>query len=121
VVTTDKEKKMYRSANQTTSARRRIGVLVFTGAAAGLVTFALGAGSAAASPDAPFVPRVPSLKADAVALNPQPLPPGPDWSRVALNPQPLPPGPDLSRVALNPQPLPPGPDWLRVLLPRVGF
>ncbi len=96
---------MYRTANQTTSARRRIGVLVFTGAAAGLVTFAAAAGSAAASPDAPFVPNLPSLNADAVALNPQPLPPGPDFSRVAL----------------NPQPLPPGPDWLRVLLPRVGF
>ena len=32
---------------------------------------------------------------DAVALNPQPLPPGPDLSRIALNPQPLPPGPDI--------------------------
>ncbi len=78
---------MYRTANQTTSARRRIGVLVFTGAAAGLVTFAVAAGSAAASPDAPFVPNLPSLNADAVALNPQPLPPGPDFSRVALNPR----------------------------------
>ncbi|MFY9919906.1 MAG: hypothetical protein WAL26_16140 [Mycobacterium sp.] len=105
MVTTEKEKKMYRTANQTTSTRRRIGVLVFTGAAAGLVTFAAAAGSAAASPDAPFVPNLPSLNTDAVALNPQPLPPGPDFSRVAL----------------NPQPLPPGPDWLRVLLPRVGF
>ena len=112
---------MYHTANQTTSARRRIGVLVLTGAASGLITLAAGAGSAAASPDGPFVPYLPSLNADAVALNPQPLPPGPDLSRVALNPQPLPPGPDFSRVALNPQPLPPGPDSLRALLPRVGF
>ena len=111
---------MYRTANHVMSARRRIGVLVFTGAAAGLVTLAAGTGSAAAGPDVPYVPNLPSLT-DSVALNPQPLPPGPDWSRVALNPQPLPPGPDLSRVALNPQPLPPGPDWRRVWLSRVGF
>jgi hypothetical protein len=59
-----------------------------------------------------------------VAINPQPLPPGPDpysaasrFNQVALNPQPLPPGPDpysvasrLNQVALNPQPLPPGAD-----------
>jgi hypothetical protein len=50
------------------------------------------------------VPNLPSL-ADAVSLNPQPLPPGPD----------------LSRVALNPQPLPPGPDWRRVWLSRAGL
>ena len=37
----------------------------------------------------------------ALALNPQPLPPG--FALHALNPQPLPPG-----RALNPQPLPPG-------------
>jgi hypothetical protein len=112
---------MYRTTNQTMSVRRRIGVVVLTGAAAGLVALATGAGPASAGPDAPYVPRLPSLNSDAVALNPQPLPPGPDWSRVALNPQPLPPGPDWSRVALNPQPLPPGPDWRRVLLSRVGF
>ncbi len=64
----------------------------------------------------------------AKALNPQPLPPGPDKgaaamrtsaSAKALNPQPLPPGPNkgaaamragASAKALNPQPLPPGPD-----------
>ncbi|HEY3020539.1 MAG TPA: hypothetical protein VGJ32_10120 [Solirubrobacteraceae bacterium] len=70
---------------------------------------------------------------DLVALNPQPLPPGPPdkISPVALNPQPLPPHPDEAsiiaklrpqigdlvaklphrgdEVALNPQPLPPGP------------
>lgn len=79
----------------------RLGVLALTGAAAGLITLASGRGSASASPDLPYVPYVPnlsSINADAVALNPQPLPPGPDWSRVALNPQPLPPGPDWSRV-----------------------
>lgn len=61
---------------------------------------------------------------NSVAINPQPLPPGPDpysaaslFNKVALNPQPLPPGPDpysaasqFNKVALNPQPLPPGPD-----------
>lgn len=93
---------MYRTEH---TARRRIGVLMLTGAAAGLITLATGAGSATAGPDAPYVP---SLNADSVALNPQPLPPGPDWSRVALNPQPLPPRVvDFSRFALNPQPLPP--------------
>ena len=39
------------------------------------------------------------------------------WLWAALNPQPLPPGPDpyasLSWIALNPQPLPPGPDPYR--------
>ena len=39
------------------------------------------------------------------------------WLWAALNPQPLPPGPDpyasLSWAALNPQPLPPGPDPYR--------
>ncbi|MGI9088127.1 MAG: hypothetical protein ACR2HH_10385 [Chthoniobacterales bacterium] len=39
------------------------------------------------------------------------------WLWAALNPQPLPPGPDpysdLAWVALNPQPLPPGPDPYR--------
>jgi hypothetical protein len=39
------------------------------------------------------------------------------WMWAALNPQPLPPGPDpyaqLSWAALNPQPLPPGPDPYR--------
>jgi flavin-binding protein dodecin len=29
---------------------------------------------------------------------------------VALNPQPLPPGPEENHVELNPQPLPPGPE-----------
>ncbi len=111
---------MNRTANRSMSTRHRIGVLVVTGAAAGLVTLATGTGTATAGPDAPYVPGLPSL-VDSVALNPQPLPPGPDWSRVALNPQPLPPGPDLSRVALNPQPLPPGPDWRRVVLSRIGF
>lgn len=76
----------------------RLGVLALTGAAAGLITLASGPGSASASPDLPYVPNLSSINADAVALNPQPLPPGPDWSRVALNPQPLPPGPDWSRV-----------------------
>lgn len=56
------------------------------------------------------------------ALNPQPLPPGPQSSnqkssaarKVELNPQPLPPGAKKgsasaeSKTALNPQPLPPG-------------
>ena len=95
---------MYRTANPFMSARRRIGVLVVTGAAAGLVTLASGTGTAGAGPDAPYVPGLPSL-----------------LDSVALNPQPLPPGPDLSRVALNPQPLPPGPDWRRVWLSRVGL
>ncbi len=81
---------------------------------------------------------------DAVALNPQPLPPGPDDFRAlgrilsalgdnlaALNPQPLPPGPDgnLARIfsrigeskALNPQPLPPGPEVnLAKIFSRIG-
>jgi hypothetical protein len=36
------------------------------------------------------------------------------WMWAALNPQPLPPGPDpYAWVALNPQPLPPGPDPYR--------
>jgi hypothetical protein len=130
---------MFRTANHCTSSRRRIGVLVFSGAAAGLVTLAVGSGSAAASPDGPYVPRMPSIISDEVALNPQPLPPGPgeklgalnpqslspgsDFSKVALNPQPLPPRSDFSRVALNPQPLPPGPgpNWTRLFLPRLGF
>lgn len=43
---------MYRTANQTTSARRRIGVLVLTGAASGLITLAAGAGSADAAAEA---------------------------------------------------------------------
>lgn len=111
---------MYLTANRSMSTLHRVGVLVVTGAAAGVVTLAIGTGTATAGPDAPYVPGLPSL-VDSVALNPQPLPPGPDWSRVALNPQPLPPGPDLSRVALNPQPLPPGPDWRRVALSRIGF
>ena len=119
-VTIEMERKMYRTTDHVMSTRRRVGVLVVTGAAAGLVTLATGIGTAAAAPDAPYVPGLPSL-VDSVALNPQPLPPGPDWSRVALNPQPLPPGPDFSRVALNPQPLPPGPDWRRVMLSRIGF
>ena len=89
---------MYRSTNNTMSARRRIGVLVLTGAAAGLITLTVGSASASASPDVPYVP---SINADSVALNPQPLPPRADWSRVALNPQPLPPGPDLRRLFLS--------------------
>jgi hypothetical protein len=119
-------------------SHRRVGVLVLTGAAAGLITLAA-AGSASATPDTPYVPIAPSFDLDSVALNPQPLPPGPDWSRVALNPQPLPPGPDWSWVALNPQPLPPGPPDLSLValnpqplppgpadlgslrLPRLGF
>lgn len=58
---------------------------------------------------------------DAVALNPQPLPPkaqeilGSVIDAVALNPQPIPPGIEailrsvVDAVALNPQPLPPEP------------
>jgi hypothetical protein len=58
---------------------------------------------------------------DAVALNPQPLPPkakeilGSVVDAVALNPQPIPPGIEeilrsiIDAVALNPQPLPPEP------------
>ena len=42
---------------------------------------------------------------DAVALNPQPEPPGID--DVALNPQPLPPIAEDAIDPLNPQPLPP--------------
>lgn len=91
---------MKTAANPRMSARSRIGVLVVTGAAAGLVTLAAGTGSATAAPDTPYVPNLPSL-ADAVSLNPQPLPPGPDLSRVALNPQPLPPGPDWRRIWLS--------------------
>lgn len=96
---------MYRTEHTGSARRRRIGVLVLTGAAAGLISLATGAGPAAADPAAPYVPRLPSLTADSVALNPQPLPPGPDWSRVALNPQPLPP-----RV-----------DWTRIIASRAGF
>jgi hypothetical protein len=103
VVTAEKEKKMYRTTNRVMSTRRTMGVLVVTGAAAGLLTLAVGTGAATAEPDAPYMPGLPSL-ADSVSLNPQPLPPGPDWSRVAL----------------NPQPLPPGPDW-RLVLSRAGF
>lgn len=77
----------------------RLSVLMLTGAAAGLIALAT-AGTASAGPGTPYVPRIPSINSDAVALNPQPLPPGPDWSKVALNPQPLPP---------------------RVWLPRLGF
>ncbi|RDH76649.1 hypothetical protein DVS77_20035 [Mycolicibacterium moriokaense] len=91
-----------------TSRHRRVGLLVLTGAAAGLITLTAAPGSASASPDSSYVPGLPSINLDAVALNPQPLPPGP---------------PDLSRVALNPQPLPPGPgDFQRVLsvLTRLG-
>lgn len=65
------------------STVNRLGVLALTGAAAGLIALA-SAGSASAGPDAPYVPRIPSIKSDAVALNPQPLPPGPDWSRMLL-------------------------------------
>jgi hypothetical protein len=104
---------MSRTANHPTSARRRIGVLVFAGAAAGLVTLAVAPGSASANPDTVYVPYGPGLRSvnlDAVALNPQPLPPEP-------------PPPDLSLVALNPQPLPPGPPPpdLFLALPRLGF
>jgi len=102
---------MYRTTDHVMSTRRRIAVFVVAGAAAGLVTLATGIGTlatgigtAAAAPDAPYVPGLPSL-VDSVALNPQPLPPGPDFSRVAL----------------NPQPLPPGPDWRRLTLFRIGF
>jgi hypothetical protein len=45
-------------------------------------------------------------------------------SWVALNPQPLPPGPPdrLSLVALNPQPLPPGPpDAFRIAALRTAI
>jgi len=46
------------------------------------------------------------------------------WLWAALNPQPLPPGPDpyaeLSWVALNPQPLPPGPDPYRAAFAARG-
>ncbi len=111
---------MYRNLTHPKSVRRGVGVAVLTGAAAGLIGLA-GPGSASASPDVAYVPSLPSNVLDAVALNPQPLPPRLDLSRVALNPQPLPPGPDLSPVALNPQPLPPAPDLTRVLLPRLGF
>lgn len=82
---------------------------------------------------------------EAVGLNPQPLPPGPDDHRelarklprhgdlVLLNPQPLPPGPDdyrqllrdLARqeeeVGLNLQPLPPSPDDYIGLMQRLGL
>jgi hypothetical protein len=84
VVTAEKEKKMNRTANRIMSTRRRIGLLVVTGAAAGLVGFATGTGTAAAGPDVPYLPSLPSLT-DVVALNPQPLPPGPDWRRVLLS------------------------------------
>ena len=109
-------------------SHRRVGVLVLTGAAAGLITLAAGPGSASASPDIPYVPGVRSLDIAPdlswVELNPQPLPPGPpDLSRVELNPQPLPPGPpELSWAELNPQPLPPGPPELKLQqLPRMAF
>ena len=58
----------------------------------------------------------PMRRLDAVALNPQPLPPksfaargARMWDAVALNPQPLPPRESsrFERVGLNPQPLPP--------------
>jgi hypothetical protein len=78
-------------------------------------------------PDPPMVSSLLGSRLDAVALNPQPLPPreglnlsmlGSRLDAVALNPQPLPPregltlsmlGSHLDAVALNPQPLPPSP------------
>jgi hypothetical protein len=56
-------------------------------------------------PFGPYGPGGPVLsRLLEVALNPQPLPPGPDPYRelawVALNPQPLPPGPDPYRAAM---------------------
>ena len=79
---------------------------------------------AAHGPFGPFGPGGPVSRLLWAALNPQPLPPGPDpFSRMAwaaLNPQPLPPAPDpyshLAWIALNPQPLPPGPDPYRAAL-----
>ena len=56
------------------------------------------------SPFGPFGPAGPVMQRWMwAALNPQPLPPGPDpyseFAWVALNPQPLPPGPDPYRAA----------------------
>jgi hypothetical protein len=87
---------------------RRVGVLVLTGAAAGLITFAVGSGTAAANPNTPYVPGVTSVDSDSVALNPQPLPPFPDLVRWGMGTP-----ADPSPVALNPQPLPPSPDLVR--------
>jgi hypothetical protein len=75
---------MYPTVTRSMSTLHRVGVLVATGAAAGVVTLAIGTGAATAGPDAPYVPGLPSL-VDSVALNPQPLPPGPDWRRVVLS------------------------------------
>jgi hypothetical protein len=63
--------------------------------------------------DAPLPPPAGGFRiGQDTSLNPQPLPPRPDFGdSVTLNPQPLPPGPERGRrVGLNPQPLPPGPD-----------
>ena len=116
--------------------RRRIGVLVVAGAAAGLIGLAAAAtASADPNPSIPVFPgnpiaphvkghptpgnpgyRGPLPPGVGVELNPQPLPPG---GGVELNPQPLPPKPNPGPeryihpgigVELNPQPLPPGPD-----------
>ena len=113
------------TTHKTTPIGRRIGVLVVTGAAAGLIGIAA-AGTASAAPAPaipgnPFIPgnpAAPHVKGHPTPGNPGvrgPLPPG---VGVELNPQPLPPG---AGVELNPQPLPPGPDPgpERVILP--GF
>lgn len=77
--------------------------MLFTGAAAGLITLA-SAGVAGATPVSPRIPAIPPGNpvishyidpAVAVELNPQPLPPR-QWAPGidnALNPQPLQPGP----------------------------
>jgi hypothetical protein len=102
----------------TQAIHRRIAAAALTVAAGVLITLAA-AGTAAATPGHPFVPGAPLIAVSGTAVQPIPvsgnLNQGAD---VALQPQPLPPGPDpgpefLNRTAyaaLNPQPLPPGPD-----------
>lgn len=126
------------TVNHTTA--RRIGVLVFTGVAAALVSLGT-SGNAAASP-VPFDPPSPippsnprgSYTVNEVVQDwidpppfqaPSPVSPASPadlGDSVSLNPQPLPPGPDRGRrVGLNPQPLPPGPDLWRGFLMLPGF
>ena len=57
-----------------------------------------------------------ALSQPALALNPQPLPPGRAF-RSMLNPQPLPPG-RAFQTMLNPQPLPPGRAFRSMLNPQ---
>ena len=70
------------TVTSTTKIKRRIGALLLTGVATGLLVLA-GPGAADASPVYPVKPSDPIMGR---TVNP--------WDTVSLNPQPLPPGPD---------------------------